>query len=141
MLLTVLTFSALIILDFAQQPYQQAEESLTKLARQSTDLVEVDRFAIFNGKESYDTLLGKSSKGEQLAVLKQAGDDKLYVYRLDQGTSQQEAEQVAAENGASRVDKTTFGRLDGKPIWEVKSGTTYYIVDFETGTLTGKEGL
>lgn len=141
MLLSVLTFSCLIVLDFAKRPYQLAREELSQLARDSVDLVEVDRFAIFNGKESYDSLLGKTSSGDQIAVLKQAGDNKLYVYQLDQGISQEKAEQVARENGAGAIDEVTFGRLDNQPIWEVKSGTVYYVVDFETGTLTSKEGL
>ncbi|NCB80515.1 MAG: peptidase, partial [Bacilli bacterium] len=34
-----------------------------------------------------------------------------------------------------------LGYRDGKPIWEVKSGTAYYLVDFETGDFVKMEGL
>ena len=50
-------------------------------------------------------------------------------------------EKIAKDNGAKQIDKVTFGYIDGQPIWEVKSETTYYNVDFETGTILRKEGL
>ena len=140
-LLTVLTFSGLSILFVAQRPYQLAQDQLVQLARQSADVAQVDHFDIFNGKKTYDSLLGKNSQGQEVAVLKEDKGDKLYVYELDKGTSQSQAEQVATNNGAGQIDRATFGMLDDKPIWEVKSGTAYYIVDFETGALTSKEGL
>ena len=28
-------------------------------------------------------------------------------------------------------------RFKGKPIWEVKAGSSYYVVDFKTGKVTG----
>lgn len=129
------------MLDIAQRPYQTAKEQLTQLAQQSADVTQVNHFDVFNGKKTYDSLLGKTSQGQEVAVLKEEKGDKLYVYELDKGTSQSQAEQVATDNGAGQIDRTTFGMLDDKPIWEVKSGTAYYIVDFETGTLTSKEGL
>ncbi|NOM58288.1 peptidase, partial [Klebsiella pneumoniae] len=39
------------------------------------------------------------------------------------------------------IDKIIFGRYQDKPIWEVKSGSDFYLVDFETGALVNKEGL
>jgi len=36
---------------------------------------------------------------------------------------------------------TAHGYLNGRPIWEVKSGKSYYIVDFEKRKLLSKEGL
>ena len=48
---------------------------------------------------------------------------------------------LSKEKGAGEIDKITFGRYQDKPIWEVKSGTDFYLVDFETGALVNKEGL
>lgn len=140
-LLAVLTFSGLALLTVAQAPYQKAQKQLIQLAQRSADVVWVDQFAIFNGKKTYDSLLGKNSKGNELAVLKEEGGDQLFVYPLDQGVTKSQAEQVATENGAGQIDRVRFGMLDEKPIWEVKSGTAYYVIDFETGALTSKEGL
>ena len=60
---------------------------------------------------------------------------------MQDGMSQAEAEQVAKENGATSIDKTTFGYLEGQPVWEIKSGSTYYNIGFESKTLLSKEGL
>ena len=122
-------------------PYQSAKETASKVARQYTDLDEVDRFTIYNGKKSYYSLLGKNRKKTQLAVLIEADSDKIYTYELSKGISQEKAEKSAKDNGAKQIDKVTFGYIDGQPIWEVKSETTYYNVDFETGTILRKEGL
>ena len=139
--LTVLTFSFLYILNLSMNPYQSAKETASKVARQYTDLDEVDRFTIYNGKKSYYSLLGKNRKKTQLAVLIEADSDKIYTYELSKGISQEKAEKIAKDNGAKQIDKVTFGYIDGQPIWEVKSETTYYNVDFETGTILRKEGL
>lgn len=141
MVLTVLTFSFLYILNLSMDPYQSAKETASKVARQYTDLDEVDRFTIYNGKKSYYSLLGKNRKKTQLAVLIEADSDKIYTYELSKGISQEKAEKIAKDNGAKQIDKVTFGYIDGQPIWEVKSETTYYNVDFETGTILRKEGL
>lgn len=122
-------------------PYQSAKETASKVARQYTDLDEVDRFTIYNGKKSYYSLLGKNRKKTQLAVLIEADSDKIYTYELSKGISREKAEKIAKDNGAKQIDKVTFGYIDGQPIWEVKSETTYYNVDFETGTILRKEGL
>ncbi len=123
-------------------PYQSAKETASKVARQYTDLDEVDRFTIYNGKKSYYSLLGKNRKKTQLAVLIEADSDKIYTYELSKGISQEKAEKIAKDNGAKQIDKVTFGYIDGQPIWEVKDPkTTYYNVDFETGTILRKEGL
>ena len=141
MVLTVLTFSFLYLLNRSMNPYQSAKETASKVARQYTDLDEVDRFTIYNGKKSYYSLLGKNRKKTQLAVLIEADSDKIYTYELSKGISQEKAEKIAKDNGAKQIDKVTFGYIDGQPIWEVKSETTYYNVDFETGTILRKEGL
>ncbi|QKH78150.1 DUF5590 domain-containing protein [Streptococcus intermedius] len=141
MVLTVLTFSFLYILNLSMNPYQSAKETASKVARQYTDLDEVDRFTIYNGKKSYYSLLGKNRKKTQLAVLIEADSDKIYTYELSKGISQEKAEKIAKDNGAKQIDKVTFGYIDGQPIWEVKSETTYYNVDFEKGTILRKEGL
>ncbi|PMR66066.1 peptidase [Streptococcus intermedius] len=141
MVLTVLTFSFLYILNLSMNPYQSAKETANKVARQYTDLDEVDHFTIYNGKKSYYSLLGKNRKKTQLAVLIEADSDKIYTYELSKGISQEKAEKIAKENGAKQIDKVTFGYIKEQPIWEIKSGTTYYNVEFETGRLLSKEGI
>lgn len=80
-------------------------------------------------------------KQKHLLSWSEKDDHKIYVYQLNQGVSQEKAEAVSKEKGAGEIDKITFGRYQDKPIWEVKSGSDYYLVDFETGALVNKEGL
>ena len=101
----------------------------------------VDSFAIYNGDKTYYSLLGETDQEKKKAVLIEKGSDKIFVYELSEGTSKRQAEKIAKKNGADAIDKVTFGYLNGRPIWEVKSGKSYYIVDFEKRKLLSKEGL
>ena len=47
--------------------------------------------------------------------------------------------QLSEKKGATEIDKITFGRYAEKPVWEIKSGGDYYLVDFESGALVEKE--
>lgn len=123
------------------QPRQSAKEASSRLAKEYADLEKVDSFAIYNGQESYYSLLGKTSKGVKKAVLIAKDSNEIRVYRLDQGVSQAEAKSIAKENGAGTIDKVTMGYFQDQPIWEVKSGGTYYLIGFESGQLVSKEGL
>ena len=51
--------------------------------------------------------------------------------------SSKEAASVVKEKSQDAIDRVTFGRFKGKPIWEVKAGSSYYVVDFKTGKVTG----
>ena len=112
-----------------------------KLAQQYAGLEQADQVDLYNGLESYYSVLGHNKQQEALAVLIGKDDHKIYVYQLNQGVSQEKAEAVSKEKGAGEIDKITFGRYQDKPIWEVKSGSNFYLVDFETGALVNKEGL
>ena len=139
--LSVLVFSFFAVLQVSMQPRQSVKETSSRLAKEYADLEKVDSFAIYNGQESYYSLLGKTSKGVEKAVLIAKDTNEIRVYRLDQGVSQTEAESIAKENGAGIIDKVTMGYFQDQPIWEVKSGGTYYLIGFESGQLVSKEGL
>lgn len=123
------------------KPYQEARSEGEKLAKQYAELEKADQVDFYNGLESYYSVLGRNKKQEAIAVLIEKKDHKIYVYQLDKGISQDKAATISKEKGAGEIDKITFGRYQDKPIWEVKSGDHYYLVDFETGALVNKEGL
>ena len=123
------------------KPYQTAKSEGEKLAQQYAGLEEADQVDLYNGLESYYSVLGHNKQQESLAVLIGKDDHKIYVYQLNQGISQEKAEALSKEKGVGEIDKITFGRYKNKPIWEVKSGSDFYLVDFETGALVNKEGL
>lgn len=133
--------SALYFITLAITPFEQAETRAVELAKEYAQLTEVEQVAIYNGAESYDSLLGKQADGQSVAVLIPKDDAAILVYPLANGLSQQEAERIAQENGAQTIERVVFGYADDHPIWEVKSGTAYYLISFETGELLKKEGL
>ena len=140
-LFAVISASFLYLVSLSMKPYQTAKSEGEKLAQQYVGLEKADQVDLYNGLESYYSILGHNKNAEALAVLIGKDDHKIYVYQLSQGVSQEKAEAVSKEKGAGEIDKVTFGRYQDKPIWEVKSGSDYYLVDFETGALLNKEGL
>ena len=69
LVLTALVFSFFTILHLAIEPWQSAKEGSQKIAKEYADLENLTRFAIYNGKESYYSLIGKTSKKEEEVVL------------------------------------------------------------------------
>lgn len=123
------------------KPYQTAKVEGERLAKQYANLETVSQIDIFNGLESYYSVLGQDKNQKPVAVLIEKSSNNIYVYQLENGTSREKAEALSKEKGAGVIDKITFGRYQDKPIWEVKSGSDFYLVDFETGALVNKEGL
>ena len=123
------------------KPYQNAKTEGERLAKQYANLETVSQIDFFNGLESYYSVLGQDKNQKSIAVLIEKNGQKIYVYQLENGISQEKAEAVVREKGATEIDKITFGRYADKPVWEIKSGGNYYLVDFESGSLIEKEKL
>ena len=121
------------------KPYHTAKVEGERIAKQYANLEEVSQVGIFNGLESYYSVLGQDKNQKPVAVLIEKSSNNIYVYQLENGTSQEKAEAVVKEKGATEIDKITFGRYADKPVWEIKSGGDYYLVDFESGALVEKE--
>ena len=121
------------------KPYRTAKIEGERLAKQYANLETVSQTDIFNGLESYYSVLGQDKNQKPVAVLIEKSSNNIYVYQLENGTSQEKAEAVVREKGATEIDKITFGRYADKPVWEIKSGENYYLVDFESGALVEKE--
>ncbi|HEP1794960.1 TPA: DUF5590 domain-containing protein [Streptococcus suis] len=139
--ITVLTFSIFIIWDISSAPYVEMKQHATQVARDYADIQTVDTFSIYNSSETYYSIIGFNGEGQSLAVIIPENSNTVFVYPMENGISKDEAQTVAKENGAGDVEKVVLGYKDGKPIWEVKSGTAYYLVEFETGSFVKKEGL
>ena len=141
LLTLVITSSLLFLVWLSIKPYQTAKVEGEKLAKQYANLETVSQVDIFNGLESYYSILGQDKNQKPVAVLVEKSSNNIYVYQLENGTSQEKAEAVVREKGATEIDKITFGRYAEKPVWEIKSGGDYYLVDFESGALVEKEKL
>lgn len=139
LLTLVITSSFLFLVWLSIKPYQTAKVEGEKLAKQYANLETVSQVDIFNGLESYYSILGQDRNQKPVAVLVEKSSNNIYVYQLENGTSQEKAEAVVREKGATEIDKITFGRYADKPVWEIKSGGDYYLVDFESGAIVEKE--
>ena len=114
---------------------QMAQARKIALSHSSIGTIETESF--FHGKEAYLSFIGKDQEGQELAVLVAQADDAVYTYPLKEGVSSKEAASVVKEKSQDAIDRVTVGRFKGKPIWEVKAGSSYYVVDFKTGKVTG----
>ena len=141
MLALVVTSSFLYLVWLGMKPYRTAKTEGERIAKQYANLETVSQVDIFNGLESYYSVLGQDKNQKPVAVLIEKSSNNIYVYQLENGTSQEKAEAVDREKGANEIDKITFGRYADKPVWEIKSGGDYYLVDFETGVILEKEKL
>ena len=139
LLTLVITSSFLYLVWISMKPYRTAKFEGEKLAKQYANLETVNQVDLFNGLESYYSVLGQDKNQKPVAVLIEKNNNNIYVYQLENGTSQEKAEAVVREKGATGIDKITFGRYADKPVWEIKSGGNYYLVDFESGALVEKE--
>lgn len=134
--LTVL-FSWLFLAEKTSDRLQDKMAQARKIALSQSSIATIEAESFFHGKEAYLSFIGKDQEGQELAVLVAQADDAVYTYSLKEGVSSKEAASVVKEKSQDAIDRVTFGRFKGKPIWEVKAGSSYYVVDFKTGKVSG----
>ncbi len=135
LVLTVL-FSWLFLAEKTSDRMQDQMAQARKIALSHSSIATIETESFFHGKEAYLSFIGKDQEGQELAVLVAQADDAVYTYPLKEGVSSKEAASVVRKKSKDAIDRVTFGRFKGKPIWEVKSGRSYYVVDFKTGKVT-----
>lgn len=140
-LVSVVTFSALYLLESSMNPFIEAKEKAVEVARQYANISETTAVTIFNGKETYYNVVGKNKNGQDVYVLVPDASSEIFVYQTSEGISADKANEIANQNGASTIKKTVLGYAEGRAVWEVQSGTAYYFIDFKSGDLLKKEGL
>ena len=136
LVLTVL-FSWLFLAEKTSDRLQDQIAQARKIALSHSSIATIETDSFFHGKEAYLSFIGKDREGQELVVLVAQADDAVYTYPLKEGVSSKEAASVVKEKSQNAIDRVTFGRFKGKPIWEVKVGSSYYVVDFKTGKVTG----
>ena len=136
LVLTVL-FSWLFLAEKTSDRLQDQMAQARKIALSHSSISTIETESFFHGREAYLSFIGKDQEGQDLAVLVAQADEAVYTYPLKEGVSSKEAASVVKEKSQDAIDRVTFGRFKGKPIWEVKAGSSYYVVDFKTGKVTG----
>ena len=136
LVLTVL-FSWLFLAEKTSDRMQDQMEQARNIALSHSSMATIDTESFFHGKEAYLSFIGKDQEGKKLAVLVDQADNTVYAYSLEDGISQKKATAIVKKESQDAIDRVTFGRFKGKPIWEVKAGSSYYVVDFKTGKVIG----
>ena len=136
LVLTIL-FSWLFLAEKTSDRLQDQMVQARKITLSHSSIATIETESFFHGKEAYLSFIGKDQEGQDLAVLVAQADEAVYTYPLKEGVSSKEAASVVKEKSQDAIDRVTFGRFKGKPIWEVKAGSSYYVVDFKTGKVTG----
>ncbi len=132
----ILSITAMLV-----KPYVDAEKQVIAIAKTKADIHTVSEFNIYNGKATYYGLLGQSSKGEKLALIVNEDSGVVDIYKQSDGISKSVAKKAAKAYGAKDIAYVHLGKYGKTPIWEVKSGTRYYLVDFISGQVIKVEGL
>ena len=136
-IVVTLIASLTAILIVATKPYVDAEKKVIAIAESKADIKTVTEFDIYHGEATYYGLLGKSGQGEKLAVIVSHHSGEVDIYKQSDGISKS----VAKAYGAKEISYVHLGKYGKTPIWEVKSGTQYYLVDFISGQVIKVEGL
>ena len=76
-LFVVISASFLYLVFLSMKPYQTAKSEGEKLAQQYAGLEQADQVDLYNGLESYYSVLGRNKKQEALAVLIGKDDHKI----------------------------------------------------------------
>lgn len=139
-LCSVLAFSVLYLLEAASQPIEKEREIVQKVAKDYAKLTDISEIKRYNGQESYYSVKGTNAALEQIYVLVPTASSEIYLLKESEGIAKDEAIYTAKENGATEIDQVLLGIWEKKAIWEVKSGSRYFIVDFETGELLDRRG-
>ena len=126
-IVVTLIASLTAILIVATKPYVDAEKKVIAIAESKADIKTVTEFDIY--------------QGEKLAVIMSPDSGVVDIYKQSDGISKSVAKKAAKAYGAKDISYVHLGKYGKTPIWEVKSGTQYYLVDFISGQVIKVEGL
>lgn len=104
-LFVVISASFLYMVSLSMKPYQTAKSEGEKLAQQYAGLEQADQVDLYNGLESYYSVLGRNKQQEALAVLIGKDDHKIYVYQLNQGISQEKQKRFLRKRELARLTR------------------------------------
>ncbi|MGT2800790.1 cell wall elongation regulator TseB-like domain-containing protein [Streptococcus marmotae] len=140
-LVSVLIFSFLYILEVSAKPFLEGRQHAEQIAIDYAGVSSITNVARYTGETSYYSVSGTNQENEPIFVLISEESSNIFVYKATEGISQEDAKAIAKENGAGEIERVVLGYFNNQPIWEVKSGQTYYVISFENGTFLSKEGI
>jgi uncharacterized protein YpmB len=121
-------------------PKKDAEKKAFQSAKKESEIVTMHEFYIYNGKDSYNIVIGDTKDGKKKVVwLPNDRKKKTVTVNYSEGKSRQEIQQKAEkELQQKKIISIKPGMESGIPLWEVtyldESGRyNYAYYDFKTG--------
>ncbi|SEK36765.1 Uncharacterized protein YpmB [Carnobacterium iners] len=136
--LGVIIFSIFIYMK-SRQPFMQARDEAINIAKESTDLVTVEKFYWYNNKKSYFSVSGMNEKEEPIIVIVEQDGGKVVVLNPGEFISESVAKKIATtELKPKQILETRIGLEEGVPVWEVtyeqdNGKLGYYILSAKEG--------
>ncbi|RFU65511.1 peptidase [Peribacillus glennii] len=119
-------------------PKKDAAQDAFRAAKEASGLVTMDDFFIYNGKDSYNVVVGKTAGGEKQAVwLPNDANKKPFTANYDAGKSKNEILKIAGKN-PKEIISIKLGMENNTPLWEItyldsSNRYNYDYYDFKTG--------
>ncbi|PLT34901.1 DUF5590 domain-containing protein [Bacillus sp. V5-8f] len=119
-------------------PKKDSEQEAFRVAQKEAGLVTMDEFFIYNGKDSYKVLIGKTADGGKKAVWLPNDDDKKTVTaNYDSGKTKEEILKIANKK-PDEIISIKLGMENNTPLWEItylddSNRYNYDYYDFKTG--------
>ncbi|MDQ0218957.1 peptidase [Peribacillus cavernae] len=121
-------------------PKKDAARESFQSARKISGLVTMDEFYIYNGKDSYNVVIGKTKDGEKKVVwLPNDNKKKPVTENYHDGKSEKEILQIAEKQlHPEKIISVKLGMESSTPLWEVtyldeSNRYNYDYYDFQSG--------
>ncbi|MEK5523295.1 cell wall elongation regulator TseB-like domain-containing protein [Heyndrickxia sp. FSL W8-0423] len=120
LLLIVLGFSVNVYYQ-STKPINKAESLAKKKAKEKANLVSMDKFYLYNGKESYYIAVGKQKNGENIAVwIPEKNGERVTIEKMSDGLSKQDAiNKLKEKETPKKILGSRLGMLNNEPVWEI----------------------
>lgn len=118
--MSLLIVGVTTVLSKSVSPLKQARAETIDLAERQADLVEADDFYWYNGNETYLTVTGKNSQGEEIIVIvKQEGGATEIIKQEDSFSKNDAIQKVAELENPVRILEARIGIHEKLPVWEI----------------------
>lgn len=118
--MSLLIVGVTTVLSKSVSPLKQARAETIDLAERQADLVEADDFYWYNGNETYLTVTGKNSQGEEIIVIvKQEGGATEVIKQEDSFSKNDVIQKVVELENPVRILEARIGIHEKLPVWEI----------------------
>lgn len=139
LIIVILILAFFAVYGIANHPRAVAKSQAIKLAKQYGGLKSTSGFYIYNRDETYYSVSGKNSKGQNILVIVPQKGGSLRVEKMASGLSATAVRQMTQQNKhPKRILKVAPGVFNNRVVWEVtyrnrQGQLCYDLISFKTG--------